>query len=62
MQLQAALGLSLIFTRGMCEAAHVALERGLAIAEERDDAVSQMQLLCPLHMFHFRIGALKAAL
>ncbi len=62
MQLQAALGLSLIFTRGMGEAARVALKRGLAIAEERDDALSQMQLLCPLHMFHFRIGDFKSAL
>ena len=61
MQLQAALGLSLIFTRGMSEAARVALKRGLAIAEERDDALSQMQLLCPLHMFHFRIGDFKSA-
>ncbi len=62
MQLQAALGLSLIFTRGMGEVAREALKRGLAIAEERDDALSQMQLLCPLHMFHFRIGDFKSAL
>jgi predicted ATPase/DNA-binding winged helix-turn-helix (wHTH) protein len=62
MQLQAALGLSLIFTRGMDEAARVAMKRGLAIAEERGDALSQMQLLCPLHMFHFRSGDFKSAL
>jgi predicted ATPase/DNA-binding winged helix-turn-helix (wHTH) protein len=62
MQLQAALGLSLIFTRGMGEAARAALKRGLIIAEERDDSLSQMQLLCPLHMFHFRIGDFKSAL
>ena len=61
MQLQAALGLSLIFTHGMREAARAALKKGLTIAEERDDALSQMQLLCPLHMFHFRIGDLKSA-
>ena len=48
--------------RGMSEAARVALNRGLAIAEERDDSVNQLQLLGPLHMFHFRIGDFKAAL
>jgi hypothetical protein len=37
----------------MREAARVAFKRGLVIAEERDDALCQMQLLCPLHMFHF---------
>ncbi len=62
MQLQTALGLSLIFTHGMREAARSALKRGLAIAEEHDGARSQMQLLCPLHMFHFRIGDLKSTL
>jgi predicted ATPase len=62
MHLQAALGLSSMFTLGMSEAARVALNRGLAIAEERDDFLSQLQLLGPLHMFHFRIGDFKTAL
>ena len=61
MQLQAGLGLSLIFTRGMSEAAREALKRGLSIAEERGDALGQIQVLCPLHMFHFRIGDFKSA-
>jgi tetratricopeptide (TPR) repeat protein len=62
MQLQAALGLSLIFTQGLTEAARAALNRGLAIAEERSDALSQLRLLSPLHMFHFRLGDFKTAL
>jgi predicted ATPase/DNA-binding winged helix-turn-helix (wHTH) protein len=62
MHLQANLGMSLMFTRGMSEAARTALNRGLAIAEERGDALNQLQLLGPLHMFHFRIGDFKTAL
>ncbi len=62
MHLQAALGLSSMFTLGMNEAARVALNRGLAIAEERGDFHSQLQLLGPLHMFHFRTGNFKSAL
>ena len=62
MHLQAALGVSLIFTRGNSEAARVALNRSLAIAEERGDAPNQLQLLSLLHMFHHRIGDFKAAL
>jgi predicted ATPase/DNA-binding winged helix-turn-helix (wHTH) protein len=62
MHLQAALGLSLIFTRGESEAARVAISRGLAIAEERGDAPDQLQLLGLLHMFHHRIGDFRTAL
>jgi predicted ATPase/DNA-binding winged helix-turn-helix (wHTH) protein len=62
MHLQAALGLSLIFTRGESEAARVAVSRGLAIAEERGDVLDQLQLLGLLHMFHHRIGDFRAAL
>ncbi|HEX9468378.1 MAG TPA: NB-ARC domain-containing protein, partial [Bradyrhizobium sp.] len=62
MHLQAALGLSLIFTRGESEAARVAIGRGLAIAEERGDAPDQLQLLGLLHMFHYRIGDFRTAL
>jgi predicted ATPase/DNA-binding winged helix-turn-helix (wHTH) protein len=56
MHLQAGLGLSLMFTRGATEAAGAAFERSLAIAEERGDARTQLQLLSMLHMFHGRIG------
>jgi len=62
MQLQAALGISLIFTHGITEAARVALNRGLGIAEERGDSLNQLRLLSPLHMFHFRLGDFKTAL
>jgi tetratricopeptide (TPR) repeat protein len=62
MYLQAALGLSLMFTRGSSEEARVALDRSLAIAEAHGDAVNQLQLLAPLHMFHVRIADFKAAL
>ena len=62
MLLQAALGMSLMFTRGMNDAARLALLRSLAIAEERKDAVNQLQLLGPLHMFHLRMGDYKSTL
>jgi predicted ATPase/DNA-binding winged helix-turn-helix (wHTH) protein len=62
MHLQAALGLSLIFTRGENEAARVAVSRGLSIAEERGDVLDQLQLLGLLHMFHHRIGDFRTAL
>ena len=51
-----------MFTRGGSDAARVALNRSLAIAEERGDALDQMRLLGPLNMFHLRSGDFKAAL
>ena len=62
MHLQAALGVSLMFTRGNSEAARLALIRSLGIAEQRGDAPHQMQLLSLLHMFHHRIGDFKTTL
>jgi predicted ATPase/DNA-binding winged helix-turn-helix (wHTH) protein len=62
MHLQAALGLSLIFTRGESEAARIAVSRALAIAEDRGDVADQLQLLGLLHMFHHRGGDFRAAL
>jgi predicted ATPase/DNA-binding winged helix-turn-helix (wHTH) protein len=62
MHLQAAMGLSLMFTRGNNEAARAALNRSLAIAEERGDALNQLRLLGLLRSFHERIGDFKAAL
>jgi predicted ATPase/DNA-binding winged helix-turn-helix (wHTH) protein len=62
MQLQAALGLSLIITRGGSEAARLALVRGLAIAEDRGDVFEQVRLLGPLSMFHRRSGEYNTAL
>ena len=62
MHLQAALGVSLMFMRGGRDAARVALERSLAIAEQRGDALDQVRLLGPLNMFHLRTGNFTAAL
>jgi|UPI000836038F predicted ATPase/DNA-binding winged helix-turn-helix (wHTH) protein len=62
MHLQAARGLSLIFTRGSTEDARIALNRSLAIAEERGEALNQLQLLAPLTMYHLRIGDFRTAI
>jgi predicted ATPase/DNA-binding winged helix-turn-helix (wHTH) protein len=62
MHLQAALGLSLLLMRGSTEAARVALNRGLTIAEERGDMLRQLQLLAPLNGYHFTIGDFKTTL
>ena len=62
MHLQAALGLTLMFTRGGSEAARNALTGALAIAETLGDAPNQLQLLGRMHIFHERIGQFEAAL
>ena len=62
MHVQAALGLSSMFTRGSTDAARVALNRSLAIAERRGEALNQLQLLAPLTMYHLRIGDFKTAI
>jgi hypothetical protein len=54
MRLLAASGVSLMFTRGGLDAARVALEGSLAIAEERADVLDQVRLLGPLQMLHLR--------
>jgi predicted ATPase/DNA-binding winged helix-turn-helix (wHTH) protein len=62
MRLQSALGLSLMFTHSSSERARQGLNRSLEIAEARGDAIEQLQLLAPLHMFHARLGDFKTAL
>jgi predicted ATPase/DNA-binding winged helix-turn-helix (wHTH) protein len=62
MHLQAAFGTSLMHIRGEIDVARAALNRSLAIAEERGGALDQLRLLGPLHMFHLRSGDFKAAL
>ena len=62
MRLNAALGVSLMFTRGGKEAAQVALERSLAIAVASGDAAHELQALGPLQMFHLRTGGFTTAL
>jgi predicted ATPase/DNA-binding winged helix-turn-helix (wHTH) protein len=62
MHLQAALGLSLILMRGGTEAARMALNRSLAIAEERGDPLNQLHLLALLNGYHLTMGDFKTAL
>ena len=62
MHLQAALGLSLMFTLGNSELARGALNRSLAIAEARGDALNQLQLLGRMHVFYERMGHFEDAL
>jgi hypothetical protein len=49
-------------TRGNSETAHAAVIRSLAIAEERDDALNQLQLLGLLHTFHYRQRNFRATM
>jgi predicted ATPase/DNA-binding winged helix-turn-helix (wHTH) protein len=62
MHLQAALGLTLMFTRGGSDAARGALSRSLEIATAHGDKMNQLQLLGRMHIFHERIGEFEAAL
>lgn len=62
MELQAALGLALMFTRGNSEAAHKALFRALDIAQALDDHWSQLRLLGRLQIFSERIGDFPSSL
>lgn len=62
LELQAALGITLMFTRGNSEAAGDALGRALEIATALDDKWNQLRLLGRLHIFHERIGEYTAAL
>jgi predicted ATPase/DNA-binding winged helix-turn-helix (wHTH) protein len=62
MHLQAAMGVSLMFTRGGRDAARVALNRSLAIAEQRGSALDQLRLLGPLNMFYLRTADFNAGL
>ena len=60
--LQAAMGVSLMFTRGGQDAARVALNRSLAIAEAGGGPIEEVRVLGPLSMFYLRTGNFKAAL
>jgi predicted ATPase/DNA-binding winged helix-turn-helix (wHTH) protein len=62
MHLQAALGVSLMFTHGGRDAAREALNRSFIIAEEQGDVLDQLQVLGPLQMFYLRTGEFKTAL
>jgi predicted ATPase/DNA-binding winged helix-turn-helix (wHTH) protein len=62
MRLQSGLAMSLMFIRDHGDAAHDAFMRSLAIAVERGDTLSEMLLLGPLHMFHFRRAEFRKSL
>jgi predicted ATPase/DNA-binding winged helix-turn-helix (wHTH) protein len=62
LELQASLGITLMFTRGNSEAAGNALTRALEIATALDDRWNQLRLLGRLHIFHERIGEYAIAL
>ena len=62
MELQSALGLSSMFTRGNSEQAGHALKRSLELAANLRDLHNQLRILGRLHIFHERIGEFRAAL
>ncbi|SEM18156.1 Predicted ATPase [Bosea lupini] len=59
MQLQAHLGLSLMYTSGHGEAPRAALERAVWIAAANGDRLSEARLLGPLFFYHFRCGDIR---
>ena len=59
MELQAALGVSLMFTRGNSPVAHAALARSLAVADDLDDPEQQLRLLGAFVVFHDRVGQFR---
>jgi predicted ATPase len=62
MHLQTALGMSLMFMQASSDRALSALDRSLDIADQRGDALAQLQVLGPLHMFQLRVGRHTSAL
>jgi predicted ATPase/DNA-binding winged helix-turn-helix (wHTH) protein len=62
LELQAALGFVLMFTRGNSEAAEKALRRAMQIAVALDDRRSQLRLLGRLQIFYERIGDFASSL
>lgn len=61
-ELQAALGLSLMFTESNSERAHTAFKRGLELAEELGDLPNQLRLIGGLHHFNYRTGNFRGAM
>lgn len=62
MELQAALGLSMMFTRGNGDEVRISFLRALELAERAGDLHAQLRLLGQLHIFHERIGDFRTAL
>lgn len=63
MRLQAALGLSLMWTQGEAEseATFSAMNRSIAIADEMGEPLNQILLFTPLHVIHLNIGEFRTA-
>lgn len=62
MALQAALGVSVMFTQGNTEGVRAAFTRSLQLAEELDDLHWQLWLLRGLHIYLTRVGDFHGAL
>ena len=62
MTLQAALGVSVMFTQGNTEAVRSAFTRSLQLARELDDLHWQLWLLRGLHIYLTRVGDFHGAL
>jgi len=62
LELQAALGLASMFTKGNSEQAGHALRRGLVLAGQLEDAHGELRLLGRLHIFHERLAEFRTAL
>jgi len=62
MALQAALGVSVMFTQGNTEGVRSAFTRSLQLAEELDDLHWQLWLLRGLHIYLTRVGDFRGAL
>jgi predicted ATPase len=62
LELQSALGLSMMFTRGNSDQVRRSLLRALELAEQLGDPHNQLRLLGRLHIFHERIGDFRSAL
>jgi predicted ATPase len=60
MQLQASVGLALMFASGHSDAAFAALRRSLDIAEARGDRLNEARLLGQLTFYHLRGGEFRA--
>jgi predicted ATPase len=62
MVLQAALGMSLQFAKGMIAEAHAALSRALELAEHLGDPDYQLRIIHTLWLYHMRLGEVQSAL
>jgi tetratricopeptide (TPR) repeat protein len=62
LELQAASGLSLMFTKGNNDQAELALMRALKLSEDLSDFPGELRLLCTLHIFNERLGRFHSAL